>query len=119
MLTRDGRAREARRDQLLQAKVIEVHGEVLEEVGLVWVVAVAQHDLGTQLVTVVTQFLLDVRQLGVELVPWVAIASTQRFISRHSHTVQIQSDIAYSGYGVATTRLRIASLRDGQPARNA
>lgn len=55
-------------DELLQAKMVEVHGEELEEVGLVGVVAVAEHHLAAELVPVVPELGLDVDQLGVELV---------------------------------------------------
>ena len=52
--------------------MVEVHGEVLEEVGLVWVVAVAVDDFALEGVGVELEvgfdFFLDVDVLGIELV---------------------------------------------------
>ena len=64
----DGRAAVARRNQLPQAQMVEVQGEVLEEVRLVGVVAVAQDNLAFEMIRVVPQLVLDVWHPRVELV---------------------------------------------------
>lgn len=54
--------------QALQSQVVEVQREVLEEVALERVVAVAEHDLAFEVVLAVNQFVLDVGHARVELV---------------------------------------------------
>ena len=70
-------------DELLQAEVAEVHREELEEVGLVRIVAVTQHDLATELVSVVPKLGLDVLQLRVELVVLRSVRPDERFFACH------------------------------------
>src|SRR4051812_48502967 len=68
----EGRAVVARGDELLETELIEVGGEVFEEVALEGVVAVAIHDLAAEGVGVELKvgldLLLDVNVLGVKLV---------------------------------------------------
>ena len=64
----DSRPLITRRNQLLQSETGEVQHEELEEVALERVVAVAEHRLVLEVPTIMTEFLLDVRQLGVELI---------------------------------------------------
>ena len=54
--------------EFLQAEKLEVVGEVSEEVAYAWVVAVAQHRLSTEMVVIVTQFVVYVFELCIELV---------------------------------------------------
>src|SRR5438477_9578338 len=61
--------------------MVEVHGEVLEEAGLVRIVTVAEHDLAAELVAVVSELGLDIGQLGVELVLRVPVAKAQRLVA--------------------------------------
>ncbi len=71
-LTRDGRAIVAGGDEPFEAELVEVGSEILEEVALEGVVAVAVDDLATEGVGVELQvgldLFLDVDVLGVELV---------------------------------------------------
>lgn len=83
LLAGDGRAGVAGGDELLQPEVVEVHGEVLEEVALVGVVAVAEDDLAAQLVAVVAQLGLHVSERRVELVSGVAVPRAERLVSCH------------------------------------
>jgi hypothetical protein len=59
-------------DELFKAELVEVESEILEEVALEWVVAVAVDDLAPKSVGVELQvgldLLLDVDVLGVELI---------------------------------------------------
>ena len=64
----DGGARVAGGDELLQPEGVEVQGEVLEEVRLERVVAVAQDDLSFEMFPVVNELVLDVGHACVELV---------------------------------------------------
>ena len=54
--------------ELLQAEVLEVVGEVIEEVAYARVVAVAENRFALEVLGVVPEFVFDVRQLRVELV---------------------------------------------------
>lgn len=64
----DGGGRVAGRRQALQTQYIEVHREVLEEIALVGVVAVAQDARAPEVGSVVLQLVLDERKVRVELV---------------------------------------------------
>ena len=64
----DGTCRVARRREALQSERVEAHREVLEEVALVGVVAVAQYALALEVRAVVLQLVLDELKVGVELV---------------------------------------------------
>lgn len=64
----DGGARVAGGCQALQSEAVEVQREVLEEVALERVVAIAEHDLAFEVVLVVDQLVLDVGHARVELV---------------------------------------------------
>ncbi len=64
----DGGAGVAGGDELLQDEGVEVGGEVLEEVALEGVVAVAEDDLALEAVLVMLELVGDVGELGVELV---------------------------------------------------
>lgn len=64
----DGGARVAGGDELLQPEGVEVQCEVLEEVRLERVVAVAQDDLAFEMFPVVNELVLDVGHACVELV---------------------------------------------------
>jgi hypothetical protein len=55
-------------DELPESQLLEVVGEVMEEVAHAGVVAVAIDDLALEVLFVVPQFLLDIRQLRLELV---------------------------------------------------
>ena len=56
------------RYELLELELVEVEREVLEEIRLVGIVAVAQNGLALEVGAVVPQLVLDVGELGVELV---------------------------------------------------
>src|SRR5262249_1626651 len=58
----------ARRDELLEAELLEVVRKVVEEVADPWIVAVAVHLLPLEVRRVVLELLLDVGELRVELV---------------------------------------------------
>ena len=64
----DGGARVAGGDEALQPQVVEVQREVLEEIALERVVAIAEHDLVPEMLLVVDQFVPDVGHACVELV---------------------------------------------------
>ena len=64
----DGGARVAGGDELLQPEGVEVQCEVLEEVRLERVVAVAEHDLAFEMFPVVDELVPDVGHARVELV---------------------------------------------------
>lgn len=68
----DGGAVVAGGDELFEAELVEVGGEILEEVALEWVVAVAVDDFAAEGVAVELEvsldLFLDVNVLGVELV---------------------------------------------------
>jgi len=68
----DGGAVVAGGDELLEAELVEVGGEVLEEIALEWVVAVAIDDLAAEGFGVEFEvglhLLLDVNVLGIELI---------------------------------------------------
>ena len=68
MPTDDGRAIIACADQLLEAEGVEVEREVLEEVALVRVIAVAEDDLAPEVLFVMLEFVGDVAELRIELV---------------------------------------------------
>ena len=53
---------------ILELELVEVEREVLEEVRLVGVVAVAQHGLALEVRAVVPQLVLDIGELRIELV---------------------------------------------------
>ena len=84
----DGGAVVAGGDELLQAELVEVGGEVLEEVALEGVVAVAVDDLAAEGVGVELEvgfdFLLDVDVLGVELVLLGRLGGAQASVQRLS-----------------------------------
>ena len=63
-----GRAVVARAEEAAQAEPVEVQGEILEEVALIGVVAVAKDGLPAEVGQVVLQLTFDVGELGVELV---------------------------------------------------
>ncbi len=71
----DSRPLITRRNQLLQSETFEVQHEELEEVALERVVAVAEHRCALEMLTIMTEFLLDIRQLGVELIVLRALCS--------------------------------------------
>src|SRR5207253_1471628 len=82
----DGRAVVAGGDELLEPEFVEVGGEVLEEVALEGVVAVAIDDLaaegfGVELEVCLDLF-LDVNVLGVELVLLGRLCSVQTSVQR-------------------------------------
>jgi len=58
----------AGRYELFQAEVLEVVGEVVEEVANARVVAVAENRFALEVRGVVPEFVFDVRQLRVELI---------------------------------------------------
>ena len=57
-----------RRNQLLQSKTFEVQHEKLEKVALERVVSVTENCCTLEMLAIMTEFLLDIRQLGVELI---------------------------------------------------
>ena len=68
MPTDNGRPHVACGDELFEAKCIEVKGEILEEVTLERVVAVAENRLAAQLRLVVPQLVTNNVKLGIELI---------------------------------------------------
>ena len=76
----------ARGDELLQAQAPEVVREVMEEVGNAGTVAVAIHNLAREVSNLVTQFVLDVGKLCIELVVSIPSGFSQVFIQRHGFT---------------------------------
>ena len=71
-------------DQFLQPEEVEVQGEILEEVALVGVVAVAENGLTAEVGDVVTQFGFDVGELGVEYVFLGDVGVEQSGVVRHA-----------------------------------
>ena len=63
----------ARGDELLQSQVVEVVREVMKEVGDAGIVAIAVHNLVTEVSGVVAELVLDVGTLGVELVVFLSL----------------------------------------------
>ena len=86
MCAGDGGAVVADGDELFEAELVEVGGEVLEEVALEWVVAVAVDDLAAEGVGVELEvgldLLLDVDILGVELVLLGCLRGVEASIQR-------------------------------------
>jgi hypothetical protein len=86
-LAGDGGAVVAGGDELFEAELVEVGGEVLEEVALERVVAVAVDDLAAEGVGVELQvgldLFLDVDVLGVELVLLGRLRGKLSIASRH------------------------------------
>src|SRR6185295_2984556 len=84
----DGRAVVAGSYQLFQPELVEVGGEVLEEVALEWVVAVAVDDLASEGVGVELyvglDLFLDVDVLSVELVLLGRLRGVQASIQRRT-----------------------------------
>lgn len=64
----NGRPLITSRNQFLQSETFEVQHEKLEEVALKRVVAVAEHRLIFEVPTIMTEFLLDIRQLCIKLI---------------------------------------------------
>ena len=86
LCARDGGAVVAGSDELFEAELVEVGGEVLEEIALEGVVAVAVHDLAAEGVRVELEvgldLFLDVDILGVELVLFGRLRGAQISIHR-------------------------------------
>ena len=64
----DGTCRVARRREALLAEGVEAHREVLEEVALVGVIAITEYYFIAEVLAIVHQFFLDIRELGVKLI---------------------------------------------------
>ncbi len=86
-LAGDGRTVVARSYELLEAEFVKVGGEILKEVALEWVVAVAVNDLATECVGVELEVRLDlflnVNVLSVELVLLRRLRGVQGSFHRH------------------------------------
>ena len=68
LVPRDGRTGVACGNEPLELERVEVCGEILEEIGFVRVVAVAEHDFPLEVMRVVPELGVDVGELRVELV---------------------------------------------------
>lgn len=71
-------------DETFQAQLLEAVGKVVEEVADTGIVAVAEDSLPPEVITVVTKLILDVGQLGVELVFLGLVGGLQVFVSSHA-----------------------------------
>ena len=75
----------ARCDEALQLKLFKVVREVLEEVALARIVAVAENDLALEMFLVVFELVFNVHELCVELVLLALLRQSQIGIFRHRH----------------------------------
>jgi len=63
---------------------VEIEYEIDREIADARVVAVAEHGLALEVLFVVTEFVLDVRELSIELVLFRAVCGVEAFVSGHS-----------------------------------
>jgi hypothetical protein len=68
--------------ELLEAESVEIEREILEEVALEWVVAVAENRFAAQLRLVIFQLVADVAKLGIKLILLGLLCIRERPISR-------------------------------------
>ena len=78
------RAVEAGGNEFAEPERVEVEREILEEIALVRVVAVAEHGLAAEVLLVVFQFVGDVLHLCVELVLLGTRSGVQVLVTSHS-----------------------------------
>ena len=55
-------------EQFLQPQMLEVVGKVMKEVADPWIITVAVNDLASEMLFVMPQLVLNIGQLGIELV---------------------------------------------------
>ena len=80
----DGGAGVAGGDKFFQAEGVKINREVLKEVGLVRVVAVAKDGFAREVPAVVAQFLFDIFDTGIEFVFASLSRRVEIFIFSHS-----------------------------------
>ncbi len=78
--------------QLLQSQTVEVHGEILEEIGFVGIVAIAEDHLVPEMLAVMGQFRFDILDAGVELVLLGLVSRVQCLVASHRNQSVKQSD---------------------------